>query len=176
MRAEVVAALFVLVGCYANARSARSSRSLPDALAPVLAKIKAGTGIPILLPTALPTPFVDAKHAVLEKATPHQYGIALYYELGVGNAGFAASFEGKNNAAYSPRELPNVREVRLANDVVGFFRPVSCGGSCAPANIWWEQGKALYQIQLKLSPSLPENEQQRIISEVASSAIRAGPR
>jgi hypothetical protein len=102
--------------------------------------------------------------------------VALYYELGVGDAGFAASFSARKNAGYSPRELPNVEEVKLAGGIVGFFRSVSCGGSCAPANLWWEQDGTLYQIQLKLPSTLREKKQLRIIMAVADSAILAGPR
>ena len=102
--------------------------------------------------------------------------VSLYYELDVGDAGFAASFDGTNKPNYSPRELGNVREVQLASGITGFFRPVSCGGSCAPANLWWEQRAVLYQIQLKLRSALAENKQRGIITAVADSAILAGPR
>jgi hypothetical protein len=69
-----------------------------------------------------------------------------------------------------------VREVKLSRGLVGYFRSVSCGGSCAPANLWWEEDRALYQIQLKLSPTLSESDQQKTITAVADSAILAGPR
>src|SRR5204862_8131267 len=105
-----------------------------------------------------------------------EYAVALWYELGTGNAGYAASFSGKNNSPYSPRALGNIREVKLTRGIVGFFRAVSCGGSCAPANLWWEQGASLYQIQLKLGSTLGEKKQQKIITEIANSAIQAGQR
>jgi hypothetical protein len=92
------------------------------------------------------------------------------------NAGFAASFGARDNATYSPRELTNVQEVKLAGGIVGFFRPVSCGGSCAPANLWWERGSALYTLQLKLPSALDEKRQRKIITQVGNSAILAGPR
>ena len=107
--------------------------SLPDILVSVLAAVKAGTSIPVLLPTELPRPFSDAKHAMVQKVSAYEYAVDLYYELGVGDAGFAASFAATNHPQYSPREIPNVREVKLAGDIVGFFRPINCGGSCAPA-------------------------------------------
>ena len=150
--------------------------SLPDIFLSVLARVKVKTRVPVLLPTELPRPFSDAKHASVDKATTDEYAVSLYYELDVGNAGFAASFEATNNSQYSPRELGNVREVKLAGGLTGFFRPVNCGGSCAPANLWWEQKAVLYQIQLKLPSTLPERNQQRIITTVANSAILAGPR
>jgi len=100
----------------------------------------------------------------------------MFYSLDVGNAGFAAMFAGDAAPNYHPRELGNVHEVKLAHGIHGFFRPISCGGSCAPVNLSWEDGGTLYTIQLKLSSSLSENEQQKAITAVANSAILAGPR
>jgi hypothetical protein len=140
-----------------------------------LAEVKAKTSLPVLLPTKLPKPIGDARNATVEKATSDEYSLALYYKLDMGDAGFAALFAAKKNPAYSPRELGNVRQVKLTHSIVGFFRPVSCGGSCAPANLWWQEGP-LYQIQLKLSSTTSDAEQQRILTAVADSAIMAGPR
>jgi len=155
---------------------ANVARPLPDIFLSVLAEVKAKTRLLVLLPTELPTPFSDAKDAIVDKATAEEYAVSLYYKVDVGNAGFAAGFTAKNDPNYSPRDLPNVRAVKLAAGMVGFFRPVSFGGSCAPANIWWEQRHALYQIQLNLPSSLSEKRQQRIVTTVANSAILAGPR
>ena len=150
--------------------------SLPDIFVPVLAGVKAKTTVPILLPTELPKPFSDAEHAIVDKATADEYAVNLYYKSGEGNAGFAASFMATTNPDYSPQELPNVRQVKLAGGITGFFREVSCGGSCAPANLWWEQGSVLYQIQLKLPSTLRDKKQLKTITAVADSAILAGPR
>jgi hypothetical protein len=149
---------------------------LPDIFGSVLVQVKAKTSIPVLLPTELPRALGGAKNATVEKAVPDAYSILLWYELGAGNAGYAASFSGKSNSSFSPRELRNIREVKLTRGILGLFRPVSCGGSCAPANLWWEQGESMYQIQLKLGSSLSEKKQQQIITEVANFAIQAGPR
>jgi len=154
----------------------RIDRPVPNIFLSALAEVKAKTSIPLLLPTELPRPFRDAKDATVEKIAPDEYAVALWYELGAGDAGYAASFSGKNNPRYSPRELGNISEVKLTRGIVGFFRPVSCGGSCAPANLWWQQGASLYNIQLKLGSTLGEKKQQKIITEVANSAIQAGPR
>jgi hypothetical protein len=179
MKTGIITVFLMVFGGWASSKPAPPppvDGSLPKNVASVLAEIKAGTSIPVLLPTELPKPFSDAKNAVVEKIAADEYALALYYELGAGDAGFAAFFAAKNNAPYSPRELGNVREVKLIGNIVGFFRPVSCGGSCAPANLWWERGSALYQIQLKLPSALSEKEQLRIITAVADSAIQAGPR
>ena len=173
--------VLALMGVFAStvlctAVRANVAGSLPDVFLSVLAEVKAKTRVPVLLPTELPKPFSDAKHASVDKATADQYGVSLYYELDAGDAGFAAAFEATNDPRYSPRELGNVREVKLATGINGFFRPVNCGGSCAPANLWWEEGAVLYQIQLKLPSTLREKDQQGIITAVANSAILAGPR
>jgi len=154
---------------------ANVEKSLPDVFVSALSEVKAKTKLPVLLPSELPVPFNDAKHATV-KGTADDYAVSLYYELDAGDAGFAASFGAKDNPRFSPRELGSVRKVELANGIAGFFRPVTCGGSCAPANLWWEQGAVLYQIQMKLDSTLREKDQQRIIIAVANSAILAGPR
>lgn len=97
----------VLLGMFAStvlctAVRAAGAGSLPEIFISVLAEVKAKTTVPVLLPTELPSPFGDAKHATVMKAAPDEYGVSLYYELDVGDAGFAAFFAGKNNSPYSP--------------------------------------------------------------------------
>ncbi len=149
---------------------------LPEALATVLAEVKTKSHLAILLPSELPKPFADAKYATVESASENEYGISLYYELGVGDSAFAASFSAESQPGYGPKDIPNVREVKLSHGLVGYFREVSCGGSCAPANIWWEEDHVLYSLQLKLRLDLPDKDQQRKMIAVANSAILAGPR
>jgi len=154
---------------------ATPGRSLPAVLASVLPEIKAKSPVPVLLPSELPDPIGKAKHAIVG-ASADGYGITLYYELDIGDAGFAASCSAQSKPGYHPWELGNVREVKLPHGIRGFFRPVSCGGSCAPVNLWWEEGDVLYQIQLDLSPTVSEQDQEKSITAVADSAILAGPR
>jgi hypothetical protein len=51
------------------------------------------------------------------------------------------------------------------------FMPVSCGGSRAPANLWWEQNGVMYQIQIKLKSSTTEKEQERILVETGNLTV-----
>lgn len=39
------------------------------------------------------------------------------------------------NPDYESQDFGNVRKVKLSNGLLGYFKSVSCGGSCAPANI-----------------------------------------
>lgn len=153
-----------------------ATQSLPKGLASILQELKAKTRVPILLPGELPAPIGKAEHTVVEKASANEYAISLYYELGIGDAGFAASFDGDDKPEYSPRDLPNVDDILLAGGRHGSFRPVSCGGSCAPANLWWQDHGVLYQIQLVLPYGLSEESQKKAIVAVVDSAILAGPR
>lgn len=153
----------------------RTSGHLPEALSSALTEVKAKSHIPILLPSELPQPFEGAKYATVE-ASENGYGISLYYELHAGDSAFAASFSADSHPNYGPTDIPNVHQVKLSHGLVGYFREVGCGGSCAPANLWWEEDHVLYGLQLRLRPDIPDNDQQREMISVANSAIIAGPR
>lgn len=153
----------------------KSAESLPQPLKTALAAAKKKTHIPIFLPSELP-PSVEARGAIVDRAEANEYAISIYSQLGTGNGGFVALFAGEDHPQYGPGDLPNVQEVKLARGIAGFFRSVSCGGSCAPANIWWEVNGVLYQIQLSLSPNVSEEDQENSISSLANSCILAGPR
>jgi len=75
----------------------------------------------------------------------------------------------------APSELstcPMAHRVELScGRRTGMFLPVSCGGSCAPANLWWEQNGVMYPIQIKLKSSTTEKEQERILVETANSTV-----
>jgi hypothetical protein len=146
--------------------------------ASVLPQIKAKSHIPVLLPSELPSPISTAKYAVIAGPEADKYAVTLFYERQSEAAyfGFAAFFSAEGKPDFKPQELPNVEPVDLAHHLHGFFRAVSCGGSCAPANLWWEEDAVLYVIQLGLSPSTDERDQEKTIVAVVNSAILAGPR
>ena len=149
---------------------------IPELFSSVAPDVKAKSRISLLLPDELSGALSAAKYANVEKASDDEYAILLYSEQDVGNAGFIALFAAKTNPGYEPQELTDVLEVKLSHGQLGYFRPVSCGGSCAPANLWWKEDRVLYQIQLRLSPHLSEKDQQGKMISVANSAILAGPR
>jgi hypothetical protein len=142
----------------------------------VLSEVKANSNLEVLLPSELPHPIGEAKYATVVSDSPNKYGISLYYELDLGDSGFAASFSADAHPDYEPKDIPNVRKVKLSKGFIGYFRAVSCGGSCAPANLWWEEGHVLYSLQLSLRSELPNKDQRRKMIAVANSAILAGPR
>jgi hypothetical protein len=140
---------------------------------PALEQIGAKTRIPIVLPSKLPPaiPESDIKVASGE-VREDGYFISLYFSEGGGDAAFAAGFGGSTRI-FGPEDLPNTRRVALSGGRTGIFRPVSCGGSCAPANLWWEQNGVMYQIQIKLRSDSPEGDQEKILTETANSTVTA---
>ena len=62
------------------------------------------------------------------------------------------------------------RTVALANGITGYFKPLSCGGSCSPPQIQWIQGGVLYDIQAKVISG------RRDLVRAANSAITSKPR
>jgi hypothetical protein len=135
---------------------------------PALDQVQPRTRIPILLPSQLPAaiPEKDIKLAY-GTVSKDGYFIALYFSEIGSEAAFAAGFGGSTKLF---RDM-NMRQVKLANGITGMFSPVSCGGSCAPANLWWEQNGVRYQIQIKLSSTSDEKDQERILAEAANSSV-----
>jgi hypothetical protein len=127
-----------------------------------------------LLPTNLRAPVRerDIKLAWGE-VSEDGYSISLYYTEPGSDSSFAEGFNGSMGVA---GDLPNTRPVPLGGGLTGLFRPVSCGGSCAPANLWWQQNGATYQIQVKLDSGLAEKAQERILVELANSSVAVQPK
>jgi len=140
---------------------------------PALEQIQSQTRIPILLPSKLPSaiPEKDIKVATGE-VREDGYFISLYFSEDGGDAAFASGFGGSTRI-FGPKDLPNTRAVALSGGRTGMFRPVSCGGSCAPANLWWEQNGVMYQIQIKLGSGSPEKDQEKIVVETANLTVIA---
>jgi len=147
----------------------------PSAPAPVfksaLEDIRGKTRIPILLPTRLPSIIAEGEiKLAYGEVRKDGYFISLHYEEIGSNASYAAGFGGETST-FRLTELGNTKSVALSRGRTGAFRPVSCGGSCAPANLWWEQDGATYDIQIKLSSDTPEKEQEKILVETANAIV-----
>lgn len=168
MKTVPISLAFVLVASAALFPAVQQN-SPAQVFRPAIDEIRNKVQIPVLLPSKLPSA-IPERDIKLASGTVSEsgYSIGLYYsEIGSG-ATFAANFGGSKQVF---RDLPNTRRVRLANGSEGLFRPVSCGGSCAPANLWWEQNGVMYQIQLKLSSTTNEKEQEKLLVETANSVV-----
>lgn len=140
----------------------------------VLAKIKGQAGVPVLLPSELPPTLAKQTIYADGSADKDGYEISLSSRPNCGaNACFVGSLEAHRG------EQPGFdRKVQLAQNITGYFQPTSCGGSCSPPIIEWASGGVLYHFQLEVQwrTKLTEADEERLMVEVANSAIKAGAR
>jgi hypothetical protein len=166
--------IFILAGCIlielGSNPAVGQAKGPARVFTPALEQIQSKIHIPILLPSKLPSgiPASGIKLA-LGEVRRDGYFISLYCSEDA-IASYAAGFGG-STLILKDRDLPNGARVALSDRRTGIFRPVSWGGSCAPVNLWWEQNGVMYQIQVKLSPDLPERDQQKILVETANSTV-----
>lgn len=167
-RATVVALLLLLFTAFRSQLMAQAKGPAP-VFRPALTQIQSQVRIPILLPSKLPSaiPERDIKLAWGE-VRDDGYFISLYFSEPGSDATYAAGFGGSTHIF---RDLG--RRVALSGGRVGTFSPVSCGGSCVPANLWWEQNKVMYSIQIKLRSDLAEKDQEKILVQTANSTVPA---
>jgi hypothetical protein len=164
------AVLFTYFACNSLLAQATTPASVFKA---ALDDIRGKTRLPIMLPSKLPPPIRESDIKLASgEVREDGYFISLYFEEIGSNASYAAGFGGSTRT-FPATELPNTHTVALMQGRTGVFRPVSCGGSCAPANLWWEQHGVMYQIQIKLNSETPEKDQQKILVAAANSIVTA---
>ena len=164
----------ILAGCFLSGLGANlaigQATEPARVFKPALEQIQDKTRIPILLPSRLPSAIPESGIKLARgEVRKDGYFISLFYTKDA-NASYAAGF-GASTLILQDHDLPNSARVALSGGRTGIFRPVSCGGSCAPANLWWEQDGVMYQIQVKLGYGMPEKEQQTILVEAANLCV-----
>ena len=140
----------------------------------ILPKIKEQTQLPILLPSELLITGTNRKIYIEGKGTSNSYEITLAFTPNcTGNAcsiGYISAEKGSQ-----PLEDEFSRELSLVQNIKGYFRPLTCGASCAPPIIGWEYKGVFYRISLKGVGQSPELEGETL-AKMANSAIAAGAR
>lgn len=135
---------------------------------PRLAKVKAATTVPILLPRALP---LGGRYKLYSRGSSARASYVFSLEGAPNcrgaNACFVATFAGKRGG-----KLPGRPNVRLSSGDQAIFRMFSCSGSCSPNSFWFTHRGVLYSWQVK---DLPKGER-AIMIRMANEAIAAGPR
>ena len=172
-RAPLVAVVLLLFTHYRSDFAMGQAKGPAQVFRPAFDEIQSQTRIPILLPSTLPSAIPERDIKLASGAvTKDGYFISLYFSEEGSNAAFAAGFGGSTRIL-GLRGLPNAHRVALSGGRIGMFRPVSCGGSCAPANLWWEQNGVMYQIQIRLGSGSEEKYQEKILVETANSMVTA---
>ncbi len=148
------------------ALAAPSKVNVPAKFGKKLTAVRMTSEIDLRLPSRLEAPVRASRvHGAIESLGRGRYHLSL----GVGRncheatACYIASFFGRKGGKL---RLP--RKVQLATGINGRFAPISCGASCAPAQIQWREDRVRYEIDYKGS--------KRELKALANSAIRAGDR
>jgi len=170
-RGLAACATFLLAGSCATTPGAgiAVARAAPGEVADAVVKLVAKSPVPVYLPTRLPDRVRGTGiERILHEVTDTGYTVSYYYSQDPSNVSFAGLVSGSAIVGESP---PGSADVRLHSGAHAHFSPVSCGGSCAPANLWWRTGGAEYHLQLKLPGDLGEDAQRAAIVEMANSMV-----
>jgi len=168
MQCWVRVALAMMVGAPVVAAQSNNPASV---FRPVIAELRSKVQIPVLLPSKFPARLrsPDISDVVLLTAAADSYSVDLRYKGDNGDAGFAAWFHGVR----SPPDVVRAKHpYRLASGALAAFIPVGCGGSCAPANLWWQQDDVIYTIQIKLPSDMAPRAQAKVLVETANAMVR----
>lgn len=143
---------------------------VPSALGSTLDRTDAKTPLAILVPSRLALDY-DGRTYASGTGGRTSYSLSLSGAPKCGaNVCFLASFDAKRGGTPSFR-----RTVHLRGGRTGYFKPLTCGGSCSPPEIQWVSRGNLYSIQAKIPDSADAAAQRRLVA-AANSAIGAGPR
>ena len=159
-------ALFLLAP--AGASAATYSYDVPDLVEKPLVAVKKVTKIDVLLPARITTEFRRVYTDGVGRAASYRFEIGATRRCNGAGACFVAEFTGRRGA-----KPDNPRKVTLRGGRRGYFRPLRCGASCAAPSIQWVQRGVLYTIDAKLGTKSTDR---RILTRLANSAIRNGPR
>ena len=143
-------------------------------LRPALAQPERKTTVPILLPSVLPY----ARSAPGQKlntgasATRTEWTISLFFGR---TCGANACTVGALTAKRGDRPATFFQKVKLAKGLRGYYKPLTCGGSCSAPQLEWLSGGVLYRIQLNVRARTAKG-RRALMLQTANSAINAGPR
>ena len=152
----------------ATASAASFVYDVPELVEKPLIAVNKATKLHVLLPTRITTEHKRLFSAGSGRARSYRFEIGAVRNCHSATACFVASFRARRGAKPS-----NPRKVTLLGGRRGYFRPLSCGASCAAPSLEWVQDGVLYTIEAKLGTKRTER---KILVRLANSAIANGPR
>jgi hypothetical protein len=165
---RAVTMLLAIAGLLAPAAIAYAKYyAVPASLGSVLDRTRGETPLAILLPNRLSLDYGGKVYAS-GGGEQRSYSLSLTGspDCGGANACFLVTFSAERG------EDPHfTTKVRLRGGRTGYYKPLSCGGSCSPPAIEWRSRGNLYAIQAKI----PSAARRRLIA-AANAALAAGPR
>ncbi|GEM_PF-2573100 len=175
----VAAVSLALVSAVFAAASANSTvRKLFEDAAKGIAK---RTSVEIYVPITLQSLSAAATDGcAFSESKADSYDISIYGRLvehgktdqlpcEASNAALLAQIHGDTKAMPDRSKARNAQRVMLRNGMPGWFIPVACGGSCAPATLYWQTPKASYWLQLRLESHMSKETQRSELLEIADS-------
>lgn len=170
MRALRLTALALTALFAAVAVADAATYRIPKVLRDDLKRVGPRADIPIRIPTRMNLDYGKGVYGE-GSGTKNRYtfGVNATDDCGA-NVCFLAQFTGEKGG-----EPSLTRAVDLARGIVGYYKPLTCGGSCSPPMIEWVQGGVLYAIQAKVGVS-GRTRQRAAMVAAANAAIRAVPR
>lgn len=140
----------------------------------ILPKIKQETNVQVLLPSQLLITATDNKIYISGSGNASGYKIDLAFEENCSEPRCVVGYlSGEKGGKAKPDEFS--RELSLANNIKGYFRPQECEILCTIPIIGWEDKGVFYRIALRGVGQSPEIEGETLM-KMANSAIEAGAR
>lgn len=165
----VAATLAALVAAPAGALAAPID--IPAVLGRTLPRVDARTPLAVLLPESL-----DLDHDGKVYASGDGGRRAWFFTLagapkcGGASACFLAAFSATRGGRPAFR-----RRVRLRGGIPGWFKPLTCGGSCSPPVLQYRRRGVLYEISATIPDRTAARQRARLV-RAANEALRIGPR
>ena len=135
-----------------------------------LPEVKADSGLDVYLPSHMRV-FTKARRVKGVGTAENDF---YDLELGIGsrcngaNACFIGNFTGTRGA-----KPAFARKARLTGGRTGYWKGITCGASCSPAEIQWVENGVLYSVATK---AVGVKKEKGTLVKLANSAITAGPR
>jgi hypothetical protein len=135
-----------------------------------LAQVKSGSGIDVYLPSRLRV-YTKPSRARGEASVDdgfYNLEIGAARNCGGATACFLANFTGTKGAkpAFG-------KKAALTGGRTGYWKGITCGASCSPAEIQWLEGDVLYTVATK---GVGVKKEKPTLVKLANEAIKAGPR
>jgi len=157
----------------------RNRRSIAELFEDAARTLPARMRIPVYVPVSLQSLAADADGlCAVADSGPGNFSINVFVrENEDGNAeppcgegpAFVAEIHGERQPM--PDMSYRAEKVALRNGSPGWFLEVSCGGSCAPATLYWQAANASYFLQMKFASTTPVEMQRKEMLDAANSLV-----
>src|SRR5215213_5126320 len=156
VRSRLFIALIAALALPAPASAAVTD--VPKVLRDQIAAAKRKTGLRVLVPSRISTPFERLYPGISINEQSYDLNLGAVKGCNEATACFVAAFLGEKTGA---RAIGRKR-VELARGRLGRFTPTSCGASCAAPQVQWREHGTLYTVQAKIGSK--DTERRRLVA------------